>query len=77
VLRVLVMHPNHVLKYKELSRAALGDGYDITNVRTHVSRLRHKLEHDAHRPRLIVTRARVGYLFRADPSVSIKGPNRG
>jgi two-component system KDP operon response regulator KdpE len=66
VLRVLVTNADRVLTHNYLLEASLGPAYADANenLRTHIKRLRRKLEHDASRPQLIVTEPGVGYRFR-------------
>jgi two-component system, OmpR family, KDP operon response regulator KdpE len=66
VLRVLVTNADRVLTHNYLLEASLGPAYADANenLRTHIKRLRRKLEQDASRPRLIVTEPGVGYRFR-------------
>jgi DNA-binding response OmpR family regulator len=67
LLAYLLQHPETVISCRDLACLALG--YDVDEigaqgiVRPHISRLRHKLERDPSRPRLIRTVRGRGYLL--------------
>jgi len=68
LLRELARNRGRLLTHRTLLREVWGPGYeeDIQPLRTHIARLRAKVEpHDASEPRLIVTEPGVGYRFGA------------
>ncbi len=68
LLRVLVRNRGRLLTHRALLREVWGPGYeeDIQPLRTHIARLRAKIEpRGASDPRLIVTEPGVGYRFGA------------
>ncbi|PWC36488.1 response regulator [Azospirillum sp. TSO35-2] len=66
LLAVLARHADHVLTHAELLRAVWGPAHvhDTVYLRIYVKQLRHKLESDPNRPKLIVTEPGVGYRFK-------------
>ncbi|TAN49632.1 MAG: response regulator [Rhodospirillales bacterium] len=69
LLQVLASNPDMVLTH-EMLISSVWDGKDLDNVnylRIFVGRLRHKLETDPARPRIIVTETGVGYRMRILP----------
>ena len=69
LLRVLVLNPDRVLTHAFLLRSVLGPGYEdaLESLRTYIKQVRHKIEPDPARPRLIVNELGVGYRFVPDP----------
>lgn len=69
VLATLARHADHVLTHAELLRTVWGPAHvhDTVYLRIYVKQLRHKLESDPNRPKLIVTEPGVGYRFRQTP----------
>ena len=67
LLAHFLRHPGRVFGRQELMAEVWGWDYgDLSTVTVHVRRLRHKIEADAARPRLISTVWGVGYRFDAD-----------
>lgn len=68
LLRVLVTHAGKVLTHHQLLREVWGTGYDqeFHILHVNVSNLRHKIEHEAARPRFIITEPGVGYRLRVN-----------
>jgi len=69
LLRALVLHAGKVLTHRQLVREVWGGAHyeDAQHLlRVNISNLRHKLERDPTRPRLIVTEPGVGYRMRAE-----------
>ena len=69
LLRVLVLHAGKVLTHRQLVREVWGGAhYDdaLHLLRVNMSNLRHKLESNPTRPRLIVTEPGVGYRMRTE-----------
>ena len=69
LLAQLARHAGRVMLPSELLEAVWGPEYrdESQHVRLYVSRLRRKIEADPERPRHLLTRTGIGYLF-ADPS---------
>ena len=68
LLRALVRNRGRLLTHRALLTEVWGPGYedDIQPLRTHIARLRAKVEpRGAAEPRLIVTEPGVGYRFAA------------
>ncbi|MGU3537685.1 response regulator [Methylobacterium sp. A54F] len=66
-LRVLVQHAGKVLTHAQLMSRVLASS-DPQYLRVYIRQLRHKLEADPERPRLLLTETGVGYRLRApDP----------
>ncbi len=65
LLTHLASHPERVLTHRQLLQAIWGPGHaeDTHYVRVHMANLRKKIEHDASRPRHLLTEAGVGYRF--------------
>jgi two-component system KDP operon response regulator KdpE len=63
----LARHPGRVQMPTELLEAVWGSEYrgETQHVRLYVSRLRRKIEADPERPRHLLTKTGIGYLFAA------------
>ncbi len=63
LLAVLVRHPGRVMTHRQLLELVWGPSYvsQTQNLRVYMGQLRHKLEHDPARPRLLTTEPGVGY----------------
>ncbi len=70
LLRLLVSHPDEVLRRDTILTEIWGDEWDVfpRTIDTHVVHLRQKLEEDPADPRYIVNVWGVGYKFVANPS---------
>ncbi|HSB60720.1 MAG TPA: response regulator [Vicinamibacteria bacterium] len=68
LLATLVKHAGKVVTHRQLLREVWGPGaVDQSHyVRVYMAQLRHKLESDPARPRLLLTETGVGYRLRAD-----------
>jgi two-component system KDP operon response regulator KdpE len=68
LLRLLVTHAGKVLTHGQILKQIWGVAYtDQQNVlRVNISHLRQKIEHDASRPRYIITEPGVGYRLRGE-----------
>ena len=66
LLVALARHPGRVLTHEHLLRDVWGPGYTSQHhyLRVYMAQLRHKLEHDPSRPRLLLTEPGVGYRLR-------------
>jgi two-component system, OmpR family, KDP operon response regulator KdpE len=66
LLKALATHAGRVMTHGQLLREVWGPGYasDGNLLRVNISKLRHKIEPDAARPRYIVTEPGVGYRLR-------------
>ena len=66
LLRVLVTHAGKVLTHRHLLREVWGAEYggELHMLHVNISNLRHKIEPDPARPRLIITEPGVGYRLR-------------
>jgi two-component system alkaline phosphatase synthesis response regulator PhoP len=69
LLRLLVSHPDQVLRRDTILNEVWGDEWDVfpRTIDTHVVHLRQKLERDPSNPRHIVNVRGVGYKFVASP----------
>ena len=69
LLRLLVTHPDEVLRRDTILNEVWGDEWDVfpRTIDTHVVHLRQKLEDDPAEPRHIVNVRGVGYKFVSDP----------
>ena len=69
LLRLLVTHPDEVLRRDTILNEVWGDEWDVfpRTIDTHVVHLRQKLEDDPAEPRHIVNVRGVGYKFVTDP----------
>jgi DNA-binding response OmpR family regulator len=63
LLRLLAEHPRQVFSHDRLFELGWGAYGDRSTVKTHIWRLREKIEEDAAQPRYIVTVWGVGYRF--------------
>ena len=63
LLRELMKDAGHVVPYSRLAKAVWGEDYTgaLETLRVHVHGLRHKLEEDPANPRIVSTKAGVGY----------------
>jgi two-component system, OmpR family, KDP operon response regulator KdpE len=68
LLRYMALHPDRVLTHRQLLTKVWGAAYaeDTHTLRVHIANLRHKIEPDPARPRLLHTEPRIGYRFRSD-----------
>jgi two-component system KDP operon response regulator KdpE len=68
LLALLVRHAGKVLTHRQLLREVWGPGYveQTHYLRVYMTQLRHKLEADPARPRLLITEPGVGYRLRAE-----------
>jgi two-component system KDP operon response regulator KdpE len=69
LLRVLVLHAGKVLTHRQLVREVWGGAHyedALHLLRVNMSNLRHKLESNPTRPRMIVTEPGVGYRMRTE-----------
>jgi two-component system, OmpR family, KDP operon response regulator KdpE len=69
LLRVLILHGGKVLTHRQLVREVWGGMVyedSLHLVRVNISNLRHKLEADPARPRLIITEPGVGYRLETE-----------
>lgn len=67
LLRVLARNRGRLMTHRDLLREVWGPEYvdDVQPLRTHIARLRSKIERDAATPRYVVTEPGVGYRFAA------------
>jgi two-component system KDP operon response regulator KdpE len=67
LLRVLARNRGRLMTHRALLAEVWGAEYadDVQTLRTHIARLRAKVEPDGQAPRLIVTDPGVGYRFSA------------
>ena len=65
ILRRLMNNAGHVVSRRILSEELWGDDYPefYVNLKTHIRRLREKIEQDPSQPKLIITRKGVGYYW--------------
>jgi two-component system, OmpR family, KDP operon response regulator KdpE len=68
LLASLIRHEGKVLTHRQLLEAVWGPNYtDQTHyLRVYMGQLRHKLERDPARPRLLITEPGVGYRLRTE-----------
>jgi DNA-binding response OmpR family regulator len=68
LLRLLVSHPDEVLRRDSILNEVWGDDWDVfpRTVDTHIAHLRKKLEDDPADPKYIINVRGVGYKFVAD-----------
>ncbi len=68
LLCALVVNAGKVLTHRHLLREVWGPGYDGEThmLRVNISNLRHKIEADPTRPRLLITEPGVGYRLRVE-----------
>jgi two-component system KDP operon response regulator KdpE len=69
LLAALIRHSGRVITHRQLLHEVWGANYvDQTQyLRVYMSQLRHKLERDPTRPRLLTTEPAVGYRLREAP----------
>jgi two-component system KDP operon response regulator KdpE len=63
IIECLMRHSGQVVTYSRLAEAVWGEDHTgaTVSLRSHIRRLRRKLESDASNPRLIMTKAGIGY----------------
>jgi two-component system, OmpR family, KDP operon response regulator KdpE len=68
LLATLVRHAGRVLTHRQLLREVWGEPYveQTQYLRVYMTQLRHKLEAEPARPKLLLTEPGVGYRFRAE-----------
>jgi len=68
LLTTLARHAGKVLTHEQLLREVWGPGYTSQHhyLRVYMAQLRHKMEADPARPRLLLTEPGVGYRLRSD-----------
>ncbi len=68
LLSVLIRNAGKVLTHRQLLREVWGPAYVERNhyLRVYMAQLRHKIEKDPARPRLLLTEAGIGYRFAVD-----------
>jgi len=68
LLLALVKHPGRVRTHQQLLQDVWGAGYtgQVHYLRVYMAQLRHKLEEDPNRPRLLMTEPSIGYRLRED-----------
>lgn len=79
LLHLLARHADHVLTHTQILRTVWGPAHteDTAYLRVYVNQLRHKLEADPGRPRLILTEPGVGYrLHCAEGADEFHPPHR-
>ena len=66
LLTTLARHLGRVLTHEQLLREVWGPGYTSQHhyLRVYMAQLRHKIERDPARPRLLLTEPGVGYRLR-------------
>jgi two-component system KDP operon response regulator KdpE len=66
LLSTLVRHAGRVITHRQLLQEVWGANYVEQNhyLRVYMAQLRHKLERDPTRPRLLITEPGVGYRLR-------------
>ena len=69
LLRVLAQNRGRLMTHRQLLHEVWGPSYgDETHyLRVHVAHIRHKVEADPSRPRLLITEPGVGYRLRDEP----------
>ena len=72
LLDILLTHPNQLVTARELFVEDWGPTFSsqLHHLRTHISRLRHKLEPDPSHPKYLLTEFRLGYRFRISAEVA-------
>lgn len=70
LLSVLVRHAGRVVTHKQLLKEVWGDAYteEMQYLRVYAGQLRHKLEEEPARPKLLLTEPGVGYRLMTDES---------
>jgi two-component system, OmpR family, KDP operon response regulator KdpE len=68
LLTTLVRHAGRVMTHRQLLQEVWGPGYteQTEYLRVYMKHLRHKLEADPARPRLLLTEPGVGYRLQAE-----------
>ena len=68
LLLTLVKHAGRVRTHQQLLQDVWGAGYagQVHSLRVYMAQLRHKLEEDPNRPRLLLTEPSIGYRLRED-----------
>jgi two-component system KDP operon response regulator KdpE len=68
ILATLARHVGKVLTHRQLLQEVWGVNYIAHThyLRVYMAQLRHKIEHDPARPRLLITEAGVGYRLKAE-----------
>ena len=68
LLSALIKHSGRVRTHQQLLQEVWGAGYvgQVHYLRVYMAQLRHKLEEDPNRPRLLITEPSVGYRLRED-----------
>jgi len=68
LLLALVKHPGRVRTHHQLLQDVWGAGYagQVHYLRVYMAQLRHKLEVDPNRPRILVTEPSIGYRLREE-----------
>jgi len=63
IIECLMKHSGQVVTHSRLAEAAWGDDYDgaTVSLRSHIVRLRRKIERDPKNPELILTKSGIGY----------------
>ncbi|GAB4113753.1 MAG: hypothetical protein Fur005_08700 [Roseiflexaceae bacterium] len=66
LLATLIKYAGRVVTHRQLLREVWGPGYDAEShyLRVYMAQLRHKLEADPTRPKLLLTEPGVGYRLR-------------
>jgi DNA-binding winged helix-turn-helix (wHTH) protein len=68
-----VRNAGRIVSHRDLLQTAWGsDNYGEDVVRVYVSRLRAKIEPDPGRPRYILTKSGLGYLFAGEPARTVE-----
>jgi two-component system KDP operon response regulator KdpE len=72
LLRALIRHADKVVTHRHLLKEVWGPAYVERShyLRVHMAALRHKLEPDPARPRLLLTEAGIGYRLLSQPAVA-------
>src|SRR5262245_789946 len=70
ILRHFLQSPNRVFSRQEMLNCVWGEGYALEEhaLDVHIHSVRHKIEENPERPKLIVTVRGIGYKFRASTS---------
>jgi two-component system, OmpR family, KDP operon response regulator KdpE len=74
----LVRNAGRIVSHRDLLQSAWGsDNYGEDVVRVYVSRLRAKIEPDPARPRFILTKSGLGYLFAGEAASTVEQAENG
>ena len=78
LLATLARNTGRVLTHRQLLQEVWGANYvDQTHyLRVYIAQLRHKLEHDPTRPRLLLTEPGIGYRLKEEPTTESRRPRR-